>query len=189
MLPCLGKTERAGGAGLLPDRHRPGHHLRGLESRAPGQEHGPVSRRGHHHQRAGGPALSRRGFESRFAGQRQGSPHGHGAAEERRQPAGERNAQRPDREDRIFPGSRTRAGRIERRDFYSRAISPTQSRPSAPVVAGADGQAGALQPQPGIQSRRKDFRPRGNANLAFARSSPKCSPPTGACFPSMARTS
>ena len=63
------KAECAGGAGFLPHRYRPGHHFRGLEPRAPGQEHGPVSRRGHHHQRARSRALSRRGFESRFAGQ------------------------------------------------------------------------------------------------------------------------
>ena len=51
----------------------------------PGQEYGPVARRGHHHQRAGCRAPSRRGFESRLAGQRQGPPHRHGAAEERHQ--------------------------------------------------------------------------------------------------------
>ncbi len=67
-LRCSGKTERARRASLLPHRNRPGHHLRGLEPRASGQEHGPVSRRGYHHQRARGCALSRRGFESRFAG-------------------------------------------------------------------------------------------------------------------------
>ena len=38
-----GKAECAGGAGLLPDRHRSRDHFRGLEPRAPGQEHGPVS--------------------------------------------------------------------------------------------------------------------------------------------------
>ncbi len=99
------------------------------------------------------------------------------------------NAQRPDRKDRIFPGSRTRSRRIERCSFYLRAISPTQYRPSAAVVAGADGQTRTLQPQPGIQSRRKNFRPGGRQSLAFARSNPKCSLPTGGCFPSTARTS
>ena len=64
-----GQDERARGAGLLSHRHRSGHHFRGLEPRASGQEHGPVARRGHHDQRAGGGALSRRGFESGFAGQ------------------------------------------------------------------------------------------------------------------------
>ncbi len=99
-----GKTECARGAGLLAHRHRSGHHVRGLEPRASGQEHGLVARCGDHDQRAGGAALSRRGFESGFAGQRQGAPHGDRAAEECGQPSGERNAQRADREDRIFPG-------------------------------------------------------------------------------------
>ena len=49
----LGKTERARGTGFLANRHRPGHHFRGLESRASGQEHGLVPRCRYH--RPAGP--------------------------------------------------------------------------------------------------------------------------------------
>ena len=55
------------------------------------------------------------------------------------------------------------AGESKDVTFDSRTIFPTQCRPPASVVAGADGQAGALQPQPGIRCRRQDFRPGGDA--------------------------
>jgi hypothetical protein len=74
---------------------------------------------GYHNQRARCFALSHRGFNSRFAGPRQGPPDRQSAGEECRQSPGQGDAQRPDREDRIFAGGRTWARRVEGCDLCS----------------------------------------------------------------------